>query len=232
MKNIIKNIGVSLLFCCLFVPQISAQQWQARHFYFEEITLDTNTKTLWAMIHRAQNQYIDTVSFFYLNDTMANYREVRIILVLRGEDISPLVRFDTSITIPTKYQFPFDLSIELRWDTNAVPNIVRAMWCDDQFFPYGRTRFHIAGDDYPYNDILEVSANDVQLYPNPASSQLKIKNYQLKDGETVEIIDVLGRVQQSSIVNQQSEIILDVSHLSQGMYFIKIGNWRGKFVKQ
>jgi hypothetical protein len=72
--------------------------------------------------------------------------------------------------------------------------------------------------------------NAIQLYPNPTSSQLKIKNYQLKDGENVEIIDVLGRVQQLPIINQQSEIIIDVSHLAKGMYFVRIGNWRGKFV--
>ncbi|MDR1792263.1 MAG: T9SS type A sorting domain-containing protein, partial [Bacteroidales bacterium] len=78
--------------------------------------------------------------------------------------------------------------------------------------------------------IAESNISALQIYPNPASSQLKIKNYQLEDGENVEIVDVLGRVQQSTIVNQQSEIIIDVSHLAKGMYFIKIGNWRGKFV--
>ncbi|MDR1792468.1 MAG: leucine-rich repeat protein [Bacteroidales bacterium] len=82
---------------------------------------------------------------------------------------------------------------------------------------------------------VTTSLNDIAtmnfgIYPNPTSSQLKIINYQLKDGENLEIIDVLGRVQQSTIVNQQSEIIIDISHLAKGMYFIKIGNWRGKFV--
>ncbi|MDR1792541.1 MAG: C10 family peptidase [Bacteroidales bacterium] len=81
-------------------------------------------------------------------------------------------------------------------------------------------------------NVTENSSLALQIYPNPASSELKIKNEQLKDGETVEIVDVLGRVQQTSIINQQSEIILDISHLPQGMYFIKIGKYRGKFVKQ
>ncbi|MDR1793014.1 MAG: T9SS type A sorting domain-containing protein [Bacteroidales bacterium] len=78
--------------------------------------------------------------------------------------------------------------------------------------------------------LIESKIGHLNIYPNPASSQLKIKNYQLKDGETVEIIDVLGRVQQSTIINQQFELIIDVSHLAKGMYFIKIGNLRGKFV--
>ncbi|MDR1793194.1 MAG: T9SS type A sorting domain-containing protein [Bacteroidales bacterium] len=84
--------------------------------------------------------------------------------------------------------------------------------------------------------IKDLSINDIEIthlliYPNPTTSQLKIKNEQLKEVENVEITDVLGRIQQSSIINQQSEIIIDVSHLPQGMYFIKIGNKRGKFFR-
>jgi hypothetical protein len=80
------------------------------------------------------------------------------------------------------------------------------------------------------SNILNTEQNKIQLYPNPATSQLKIKNVQLKDVENVEIIDILGRVQQSTSVNQQSEIIIDVSHLAKGIYFIKIGNWIEKFL--
>ncbi|MDR1792791.1 MAG: leucine-rich repeat protein [Bacteroidales bacterium] len=80
-------------------------------------------------------------------------------------------------------------------------------------------------------EIKRIENDDVlQIYPNPASSELKIKNVQLKESENVEIVDILGRIQQTKIINQQSEIILDISHLAKGIYFIKIGGWRGKFV--
>ncbi|MDR1792268.1 MAG: T9SS type A sorting domain-containing protein, partial [Bacteroidales bacterium] len=95
---------------------------------------------------------------------------------------------------------------------------------------FASIRSNIATNAPNTNSINEFRTSEIQLYPNPTSSQLKIKNYQIKDGENVEIIDVLGRVQKSTIINQQSEIIIDVSHLAKGMYFIKIGNWRGKFV--
>ncbi|MDR1792221.1 MAG: T9SS type A sorting domain-containing protein [Bacteroidales bacterium] len=74
-------------------------------------------------------------------------------------------------------------------------------------------------------------ASSFIVYPNPATSELKIKNVQSKDIENVEIIDILGHVQQSTINNQQSEIIIDISRLPQGVYFIKIGTHTAKFSK-
>jgi hypothetical protein len=73
-------------------------------------------------------------------------------------------------------------------------------------------------------------ANELQLYPNPATSQLEIKNYELREGNKVEIYNMLGQ-NQLSIINYQLSII-DVSHLSAGMYVVKIGGYVGKFVKK
>jgi hypothetical protein len=79
--------------------------------------------------------------------------------------------------------------------------------------------------------LTEAETENTTLFLNPSSNQLQIKNYQLKGAQRVEIIDVLGRILQSTVANQQqSEIIIDVSHLTKGMYFVRIGNWRGKFV--
>jgi len=70
------------------------------------------------------------------------------------------------------------------------------------------------------------------IYPNPARNQLIIENYKLKETDNgLEIIDVLGHIQQSSIINQQYKIIIDISNLPKGMYFVKIGNLIRKFVK-
>jgi hypothetical protein len=78
------------------------------------------------------------------------------------------------------------------------------------------------------------------IYPNPVQSELRIKNYetafgakQLRDGETVEIFDIAGhkmRNSQLSILNSQLKI--DVSDLPSGIYLLKIGNERGKFIKK
>jgi hypothetical protein len=70
------------------------------------------------------------------------------------------------------------------------------------------------------------------VYPNPTNSQLRIKNYELREAADIQIYDVVGKLLQSKIVNLQSEIILDVSHLANGMYYLKIDGKTVKFVKE
>ena len=83
--------------------------------------------------------------------------------------------------------------------------------------------------------IVETNAirPEIRVYPNPATNQLKIKNYELKEDEVIEIYDVVGRTlnnYQLSIVN--SQLIIDISHLANGIYFLKIGNNTVRFVKE
>jgi hypothetical protein len=68
------------------------------------------------------------------------------------------------------------------------------------------------------------------LYPNPTTGELRITNYELREGDNIEIYNMLGQ-KQFSIFNFQFSTI-DVSHLSAGMYVVKIGNYVGKFVKK
>ena len=79
---------------------------------------------------------------------------------------------------------------------------------------------------------LQVADCELQIYPNPANNQLRIKNYELRENTDIQIFDIVGKLLQSKIVNLQSEIILDVSHLSSGLYFLKIDNTMVKFVKE
>ena len=47
----------------------------------------------------------------------------------------------------------------------------------------------------------------------------------------VEIYNVVGQLLQSTIVDLQSEIAIDISHLANSMYYLRIGNKVVKFVK-
>ena len=62
--------------------------------------------------------------------------------------------------------------------------------------------------------------NDILIYPNPATNQLSIINYQLSI-EEIEIYDVVGKKIFSQISNLKSQISIDISHLKNGIYFIK-----------
>jgi sucrose-6-phosphate hydrolase SacC (GH32 family) len=82
--------------------------------------------------------------------------------------------------------------------------------------------------------------NDVQLknalliYPNPVKDELRITNYELRDGvRNLEIFDTTGRKvanPESSILNSQFSI--NVSFLPAGIYILKAGNYHGKFIKE
>jgi len=74
------------------------------------------------------------------------------------------------------------------------------------------------------NDVGIVETDNyssLRVYPNPAKNELIIENEQLKI-ENIEIYNVMGQLLQSKIVNLQSKIEIDVSHLASGIYSLKI----------
>jgi hypothetical protein len=76
-------------------------------------------------------------------------------------------------------------------------------------------------------------SSGIRLFPNPANSELRIRNYEL--GITnVEIYDVYGRRQkaESRRQNGEREVIVNVSHLSTGVYFVKITTVQGTVTKK
>ncbi|MBC8266454.1 MAG: multicopper oxidase domain-containing protein [Flavobacteriales bacterium] len=75
-----------------------------------------------------------------------------------------------------------------------------------------------------------IENNAFSIFPNPANSHL---NIELKDviNPKVEIKDLTGKIMFKGILNKQTSTI-DVSKLSNGIYFIKINNTTSKFIKQ
>jgi hypothetical protein len=82
------------------------------------------------------------------------------------------------------------------------------------------------------NNIFEKRMPVPQLiiYPNPTTGQLRIKNYELRENTNVEIYDIVGK--KLSIFNfQLSTNEIDISHLANGIYFLKIGEKMFKVIK-
>jgi len=73
------------------------------------------------------------------------------------------------------------------------------------------------------------------LYPNPATNELRMESGELRI-KNVEIFDVFGRPVGAYGIrpNVENEIVLDISHLHPGIYFIlvqtKDGVVNSKFV--
>jgi hypothetical protein len=80
------------------------------------------------------------------------------------------------------------------------------------------------------NTMVNKDENDLKIYPNPASAQIQITNYQFRKGDKIEIFDWTGKLQKSiSITNHQSSFNLDISSLSQGMYLVSVNSTTSKF---
>ena len=66
----------------------------------------------------------------------------------------------------------------------------------------------------------------------PTHSQLRIENYDVLMGE-IQIIDVVGKCVWAThaLPIQDGNITIDISHLANGLYFLKIGNKTIKIIK-
>ena len=76
---------------------------------------------------------------------------------------------------------------------------------------------------------LQVTNYELQVYPNPTTGQLTINNEQLTMNN-VEIYDIYGK----NVLNSQLSTLnsIDVSHLENGVYFLRMGDKIVKFVKE
>ena len=94
------------------------------------------------------------------------------------------------------------------------------------FILSGTMSFTYSGDV----GIAEVHSSSMVLYPNPTKDVLIIKNEELRI-ENYNIFNVSGQVLIQGALSGETTVI-DVKALPSGMYFIKIGNTTGKFIKE
>jgi hypothetical protein len=76
----------------------------------------------------------------------------------------------------------------------------------------------------------------LEIFPNPATNELRIQNSNLKI-ESVEIYNVVGEKRLTPTLSKgEGDSFIDVSMLSSGMYFARVGTEKGiltkKFIKQ
>lgn len=85
----------------------------------------------------------------------------------------------------------------------------------------GTTIIHNGGNDIagvanPFDEVDDFDLEEVVVYPNPVQNLLQIKN--LPEAAAIRLMDVTGRV----LIQSAQEAALDVSHLTPGMYFLRI----------
>ena len=87
----------------------------------------------------------------------------------------------------------------------------------------------------------EAIHRQLNVYPNPTTGQLRITNYgsttltdqnRTLSGAEVEIYDIYGKKHVSHFTFHNSHIEIDISHLANGMYFLKVDGKMMKVVKE
>jgi len=78
-------------------------------------------------------------------------------------------------------------------------------------------------------NITDFTFSQISIYPNPTTSELRIESGELKI-EDIKIFDIYGKIQR--IGNWGTENTIDLSHLSAGIYFVKISTEVGEVVKK
>jgi len=121
------------------------------------------------------------------------------------------------------------------YNEHGLPNTIKTMFIDPEYdFVFSYTisityKQVEVGISEPKQELA-----DVKVYPNPTTGQLIIENGELKINN-VEIFDVYGR-KVEGVKERRSEgvkeVILDISGLSAGIYFVKITTEKGVAVKK
>jgi lysophospholipase L1-like esterase len=77
------------------------------------------------------------------------------------------------------------------------------------------------------------NAQSFSIFPNPVADELRITNYKVRNGDEIEIYNISGRkINNSQFSTLNSDLKIDVSTLSAGIYFVKVGGNIAKFVKE
>ncbi|MDR1342219.1 MAG: cadherin-like beta sandwich domain-containing protein [Prevotellaceae bacterium] len=83
----------------------------------------------------------------------------------------------------------------------------------------------------PPTAVAAVATSALSIYPNPVSDgALKIKNGGLKAGEKVEVYSLSATLVAAYEVAAGPETVINISHLPQGTYIVKVGAYSAKVV--
>ncbi len=78
-------------------------------------------------------------------------------------------------------------------------------------------------------DENEINFQEPLIYPNPAVDKITIQQYSIS---LIEVLNTSGQIVLSKKVTEEKNHIVDITPLNQGIYFIKISNYKNSFVRK
>ena len=80
------------------------------------------------------------------------------------------------------------------------------------------------------DNVTEIIADNISIYPNPVNDRLYIEAE--TEVEDVIVYDIYGRHQVAKTPSHQGNLVVDLSDLKAGIYFVKINTEKGNIVKR
>jgi len=72
-------------------------------------------------------------------------------------------------------------------------------------------------------DDIQISSNEFNIYPNPATDEFTIQSSKFKVGDVINVLDVMGRmVYQTKISTANTSIKIQTSSWMNGIYLVQI----------
>ncbi|MCL2168222.1 MAG: M28 family peptidase, partial [Lentimicrobiaceae bacterium] len=186
----------------------------------------------------------DYITVYNLGDTTLTF-EIRDIVIECGtydgkliniEPVEGMVESGDSLIITLSYFFPLLVKTV---DFEYLGSFI--FICNDSTQLETEISLHALA--HQSESINEAMISKIKIYPNPANNELRVTSSNNKEINplVIEIYDVYGRKIMAKFPSNKLEgwqskadgVVFDISHLTSGVYFIKIANeWVGKFIKQ
>jgi hypothetical protein len=227
-----KNVAI----ICLLASSYSYSQ-SIQLFYNERYVPNEDTLTIVVPNNSSSDHYLDMVNVSSNDMDLVVVRK-RIFMLSGAENTFCFPScFSPEFDGPTS-SFPFPAGDTLsEFETTYNPkgqkgiSIVKYTFYDN-INPTDATSVIFKFDSETVGIVDNITeATSLKIFPNPTAGQLIIDNGQLTI-KNVEIFDVVGKKQESRISDiGKLEIVLDISHLTNGIYFLKVDNKTFKIIK-
>jgi hypothetical protein len=81
-------------------------------------------------------------------------------------------------------------------------------------------------------DIDDIILPQVVIYPNPTNSEFRVRSSEFRVWNSeFKVFDIMGKEQQIEYKIENEELIINISHLYSGIYYLQINNKAFKIIK-
>lgn len=236
MRNFIQIVGCTLLLSTIVHTSVAQVT----------IALDSDPFTPvngTTVVINGSEMDAEVNAYMSITNNFSNDREFQIQIVKRLED-SVYDQFCSGVCVENtdndmEWTFPMNLSMTPDETQEFKPGYVPLgnNFCAINDY-YVVNQFGIKVDSVRVKFVVGISecflstkeltpTKELKIFPNPSLGQVTIKDAQ--EGSTIEVIDMLGNVAYSGVVNSASQII-DLSTLADGVYFCSVRQKNGQLL--